>query len=194
MNKAKVALAADKTVSVVLKVIGIIDVVFWSIGVLIFLADYDKYDYSSTMIIVYLILAGLGVWMIRISNKKARLIETFRKYVAVISNVPNGFIPDIANALNTSVDVVMKNLELMIKKGYFVNAYIDRNLNSIIIANRQAIVNEVEQTKTAVTQPKKSVQNVQMVTVKCEGCGAVNSVPKGSVGECEYCGSPIKGK
>ena len=32
------------------------------------------------------------------------------------------------------------------------------------------------------------------ITVKCKGCGGINTIRKGAVSECEYCGSPIKGE
>ena len=192
MNKAKVALAVDKTLSVVLKVVGIVSLVFWSIGLLVGLGEYEKV--GMAYIIFVLILIGLSVLLIRKANKIAKLIDTFKQYVTIISNVPNGFIPDIASSLNTSEDVVRNNLELMISKKYFVNAYIDRNLNSIIIANRQAAANTAQQTNKPATPSQVNAQSVQMVTAKCEGCGAVNTIQKGTVGECDYCGSPIEGK
>lgn len=192
MNKAKVALAIDKTLSFVLKVVGIANLVFWSIALLFGLGEYEKV--GMPVIIFELILIGLSVLLIRKANKIAKLIDTFKQYVTIISNVPNGFIPDIASSLNTSEDVVRNNLELMISKKYFVNAYIDRNLNSIIIANRQATLNTAQQTNQPATPSHVNAQSVQMVTTKCDGCGAVNTVQKGTVGECDYCGSLIEGK
>ena len=32
------------------------------------------------------------------------------------------------------------------------------------------------------------------ITIKCEGCGGVNTIRKGEVSECEFCGSTIKGE
>ena len=33
--------------------------------------------------------------------------------------------------------------------------------------------------------------DAELVTVKCKGCGGINKIQRGAVGECEYCGSPI---
>ena len=36
--------------------------------------------------------------------------------------------------------------------------------------------------------------DAELVTVKCKGCGGINKIQRGAVGECEYCGSPISGE
>lgn len=32
------------------------------------------------------------------------------------------------------------------------------------------------------------------ITVKCQGCGGINTIRKGTVAECDFCGSVIKGE
>ena len=36
--------------------------------------------------------------------------------------------------------------------------------------------------------------DAELFTVKCKGCGGINKIQRGAVGECEYCGSPISGE
>ena len=38
------------------------------------------------------------------------------------------------------------------------------------------------------------VEDVYKRQVKCKGCGGINKIQRGAVGECEYCGSPISGE
>ena len=79
----------------------------------------------------------------------------------------------------------------MIKKQFFANAYIDYNSNCIIINGRKAQSNMTSSSANEIPQIDNQIP--RMVTVKCEGCGATNAIQKGTVGECEYCGTPIKG-
>ena len=109
-------------------------------------------------------------------------IHQFKRYVAAISKIPTGSISDIAAALKTSVDEVKTNLNLMIQKKFFADAYIDHDTNCIIFAKKQ------EQSKSTNT----NINTSNMVTVTCKGCGAVNTIQKGTVGECDYCGTPIE--
>ena len=136
--------------------------------------------------IIYLIFDALGVWLIILSRKKAKLIEHFREYVTVISHDGDGFIPDIAASLGVPECIVEKNLEIMIKKRFFSNAFIDRNANSIVIVNKQAV--------STMRPAYHAVPPAMIVTVKCKGCGGVKMMVKGTIGECDYCGSIIKGE
>lgn len=198
MNKSKVAIVVSKTVSVVQMIIGVVCLLFFGIVTIGMMAD-NTMDAGTKGISIVICLAfdALGIWLIVLSIRKNRLIKEFKKYVGAVSNNTDGFIPDIAMSLGTSENIVKRNLELMIKKKFFVNAYIDKNTNCIKIINRQnANVNAVQHNNSnqQPSIPSTVSQAVEMVTVKCSGCGGINTIQKGAVGECDYCGSAIKGE
>lgn len=191
MNRSKVAVAVSKTVSFVQMLAGVAIVLLFGFCTIMYLADQEfSTDTGVGFLIFCLVLDALGVWLIVLSRKKTKLVKEFKRYVAVVSNDPDGSIPNIAAALGTSENVVRKKLELMIRKKYFANAFIDQNLNRIVVATKQnAAVSTAQRPQT--NAPVMS-QAVEMVTVKCKGCGGINTLQKGVVGECDYCGSSIK--
>lgn len=199
MNKSKVAIALTKTVSVVQMTIGVFLVFMFSICAIVCLLDKEFMEDSGvSFLICCLVIVAFAVWLIILSAKKVALINKFKKYVAAVSNDPNGYIPDIAASLGASENEVKKNLELMIKKNFFANAFVDQNSNCIVIANRQSFAaNKASQPQTqsaAYAPPRVALQTAEMVTIKCKGCGGINTIPKGVVVECDYCGSSIKGE
>lgn len=199
MNNSKVAIAVSKTVSLIQMVGGIILVFLFGLCSIMYLTDKEyAADTGIGFLITCLIITGIGVWLIILSRKKSKLAKEFKKYVAVISQDSNGYIPDIAAALGISEDVVKNNIEQMIKKKFFSNAYIDRNSNCIVIASKQAVqkattpVNNFANAQAVPTY--NAAPSVEMVTVKCNGCGGINTIAKGQTGECDFCGSAIKGE
>ena len=69
--------------------------------------------------------------------------------------------------------------------------------NKIFIAKAaygMAETKAVEQEQiTGVTKTVKQT-DAELITVKCKGCGGINKIQRGAVGECEYCGSPVSGE
>lgn len=187
MNDSKVAITVSKIVSILQMLAGIAIVFLFGLCTIFYLTDKEfAADTGVSFLIFCLVLDVLGILLIILSIKKSRLMKEFKKYVTVISCNPSGYIPDIAASLGVSEAVVKKNLEQMIKKMYFANAFIDYNSNCIVIANRQ---------KTANTYVAPAASRfATMVTVKCKGCGGINTIQKGAVGECDYCGSSITGE
>lgn len=199
MNKSKVAIVVSNTVSFVQMLAGIAIVFIFGLCTIACFIDKEFLTDGGVVFLIFcLLLDALGVWLIVLSGKKTKLIKKFKKYVAVVSSDPDGYIPDIAASLGTSEDVVKKNLELMIKKNYFANAFIDQNSNCIVIASKQNnIVSTVHQPQihaTAYASSPVISQAIEMVMVKCKGCGGINTIQKGVIGECDYCGSSIKGE
>lgn len=72
----------------------------------------------------------------------------------------------------------------MIDKGYLKNAYIDEGLREVVLPNNTPAP------QTAATATVNATP-VQSKIVVCPCCGASNTI-YGEMGECEYCGSPLK--
>lgn len=205
MNKSKVTIAVNKTMSGIQMFIGIILLSIFAPGTIITLTDRESSaDAEVGLIIFCLCMCVSGTLLVASSVQNLKLAEKFKQYVAAVSNNPDGYIPNIAASLGVSENVVKKNLDLMIKRKYFANAFIDMNSNCIVIANKpNANVNTAQQPQVKAQQPQTNTntytspaasQTIEMVTVKCKGCGGINTIQKGAVGECDYCGSSIKGE
>lgn len=189
MNKAKAAIMISTVIEKTELLIG---------GFIVLIFGCMLLDYLISCEAVGAVIAALfgapGVALICASRKRHRLICTFKKYEVVLSSDPTGSIANISAALGTPEDIVRKNLALMIKKRYFANAFIDPSLDRIILpgnASQAAQNQRGDSGCPAASVPNKAVPG--MVDVTCQGCGAVNSIPIGTAGECEYCGSSIHG-
>lgn len=191
MTHSKVTIAVSKMISLIQLLSGAALLFLFGICTIVYFTDPEyAADLGIGGLILMLIFDAAGICLIVFSRKRSKLIQQFKNYVAVVSSSPNGHIPDIAASLETSEDVVKKNLELMIKKKYFANAFIDYNSNCIVV-NKQ---NAAQSRQLSGANVQAAFHGSEMVTVKCKGCGGINTLPKGAVGECDYCGSPIKGE
>lgn len=149
----------------------------------LFAAPYIK-DGVVGFVIFCLAIIALGVLLIIHGKKVKDRIRRFRNYISIIANQNETSIDQIANMVQLPVNFVLTDMDFMIRKRYFVNAYIDQNTNSIAFQGRAASAarNEIHE---------DPVPDSEMQVVICKSCGAQNQIAKGSVGECEYCGSPL---
>lgn len=136
-------------------------------------------------IMFVLFFMAIAAWLIVVGIKTKRRIKRFKKYIHIITGENHTSIENIAAITLQSVDFVAEDLQRMIDKKFFVNAHIDRRTNEIILQKRNG--------ETWVT-PVVNNKPAEMMAVSCSGCGAINSIQKGTVGECEFCGSPLAAK
>lgn len=139
--------------------------------------------YPATEIkVTSLIFLAIAALLIYYGVKTKRRLKRFKRYISIITTENTASLEEIAGKTSKSVDFVMKDLQTMINKKYFVDAYIDENAHEIVLKKREH--------KAASVQIESSTFS-EMVTVTCKGCGASNSVQKGSSCECEFCGSTL---
>lgn len=202
MNHSKAAIVISRTISWIQLLAGILFAFFFGTCTIAEIVEMPySTDYDLPFLIFCLILDALGIWLIVSARRKQTLIKRFKEYVMAISNNPTGYIPDIAASFGTSAEIVERNLERMIHKKFFPNAYIDKNTNCLVIVNRQTAQNTANQNTVGQNTVNQNTSaptgsaapGVEMVTVKCKGCGGINTIAKGQTGECDYCGSAIKG-
>lgn len=128
MSSSKVTVIVNKTAAIIKIVIGIALLVVFGVATIYALTDKESMAQLGAFgIIVLVIFDIIGILFVLSARKTFKLIKEFKKYVAVIACSPDGYIPDIAASLGKSENVVKENLELMIKKKYFINAFIDAN-------------------------------------------------------------------
>lgn len=133
MNKSKAKIVVNSFISIIQIVAGAFLAVMFGLCFLVTL--FDLQEMGIAVLIVFIILTLCEVWLIRVGCKRRKLGKNFKIYVSAISN-GSGSIPEIAQSVGVSEDVVRDNLNRMIKKRFFVNAYIDASTNCIIVGNR----------------------------------------------------------
>lgn len=195
MNNSKVAIAVSKLASIIQMLVGVFLLVIFGISTFMYLVDADLAAAGGIVFFVTcLVFDALGVMLVIFSRRRSKLIKEFKKYVSVICSEQTDSIASLASAMGTSTDVVKSNLELMIERNYFVNTYINQETNCIIIGsrtkNQQREGRPIQQTNTAQSQ---SASHIQMIQLTCKCCGGINKIERGSISECDFCGSPING-
>lgn len=146
-------------------------------------------DMEISGLIMCIVLGIFGVILIVLGIQTLRLQKLYREYKEIAETSNDGFIPDMAAILNQPEDKVRRNLEKLCKKKYFNDAYVD---------NKAKLFVRKDQISQKIGNPSftKTVKqtDAELVTVKCKGCGGINKIQRGAVGECEYCGSLISGE
>ncbi|MCZ2257753.1 hypothetical protein [Sporosarcina sp. G11-34] len=133
--------------------------------------------FSGTFRTMFFISAGLA--LVYIGKKSSVNAVKYKKYISMIINNNIRSIATLASAIPVSYDTAMEDLQKMIGKGFFEDAYINFNAGEIVLS------------KDAIANSKVSNHKVEMIVVTCTGCGANNKIEKGGVGACQYCGSLI---
>ncbi|WP_310601649.1 hypothetical protein [Anaerosporobacter sp.] len=185
MNKNKGTLFISKLIEKIQLCIGAILVFVCGFGLISCIVDQEV---DTSTLVTAIVFIGLGIWLIKLSRARKKLVFNFRAYVAYLSTDPTGSIEELANSMGTSSDVITSNLKQMIQKKFFVNAYID-SVNKRIVFPNMHVSNTQNSAQFATYNQAK---DVEYMTVTCKNCGGINKIAVGKVEECEYCGSPIK--
>ena len=195
MNKSKVSVATNQIWGVIESILG------WVLAAVSFLVIVSQFSGPKSesfmgVVITYLVFLAIGIIMIRRGKKRKKLINDFKNYVQILAEDPYNSLDTIAEQSNSTIDEVKKNVQQMIKKNYFANAVIDEASNTLIL-NGTRDAHQILKEKARA--PKifyiaTPAPPVEMLTVKCPGCGGINAVPRGKVIECEYCGNMLKGE
>ncbi|WP_097025638.1 hypothetical protein [Clostridium peptidivorans] len=149
-----------------------------AIGTIVYLVNgFMSEDFKVTLSFLV-----LGVALYILSKKLISDAEKYKKYISIIINENEYIIDNIAEDMSLPTNVVRKDLNNMINNGYFQGAYINNSTNEIVLPQpNKENINDT-------TPNYESKIEAKVVTCKC--CGAQNKVTT-SVGECEYCGSPL---
>lgn len=177
MNTSKGAVTAYSILGKILSLIGYIGFLFFLIGGAALISEGD-----SDSFIVCLVLMAVFFFLIIKGSQMKRRIKRFRRYISLISKERITSLVGIASRTSRPIDFVKKDLQKMIDKKFFFDAYLDLQRDEIIINNQNSTVSEVY-------QPVQT--KIETETVKCPGCGAANARQKGKFINCEYCGSLI---
>jgi hypothetical protein len=170
--RSKVAIVSSAIMGKISSILGY----FFGLLMLVVLVVPDKdVNFEPGEIIfllVILLICGYGVFNgIRIKQR----IFRFKKYTAMVSMQNTTSIDALAAGTGKTAEFVKKDLEVMIRKRFFVNAVIDHAANELVIKGIPSIA--------------AGVNPNQVKAVTCKNCAASNRVIIGQTAECPYCGS-----
>ena len=164
-----------------LNITAIVLIVLGGFGII---GSFDPFDFGSLVIFLFFIAGGF-VLLNKAKKIKAEG-ETIKKYLAIIVNGGERQIDAVASATGKQYDVVKNDVQKMIDKGFLKNAYINENTREVVLPSA-APTNANAGQPIGGAAPAASQTRV----VACPCCGANNTV-SGALGECEYCGTPLK--
>ena len=166
------------------KGLNITAIVLIVLGCLGIIGSFDPFDFGTFVIFLFFI-AG-GIVLLNKAKKIKAEGETIKNYLAIIVNGGERQLDSVAATTGKQYDVVKKDVQNLIDKGFLKNAYINEN-------TREVVLPSAAPTHTNVGQPIGNTvpAAAQTRVVACPCCGANNTV-SGTLGECEYCGSPLK--
>ena len=187
MNTSKTAVVISKITSILQFVAGSFLLICYIVCLIMYLTDEDFKIKAEGEFWIYVLFLGVpGVMLIIFSIKKKRLINEFKKYFPVLLIDPEYSISNLAASVGEPENIVKKNLLLMIKRKYFINACINQKTNCLVFGNMSS--EDSSESEINVNQQH------EYVFYTCKSCGATNKVIKGQQAVCEFCGNVINFK
>lgn len=143
-------------------------------GVFIWLIALISNGNGSKLVSLYFMAGGLAIlYLERTEQQKA---GKFQQYLVYVLQQNNTSVLDLSLLFQNNPSDVVKDLEEMIKAGYFGDDYMDKEMQEIVFPHRK--------------KADKAKQK-RKVTVVCKHCGASNVITVGEHNVCEYCDLPI---
>mgnify|MGYP006906758882 FL=1 len=168
-----------KYISFALMGFGVISIFMTLTGQMTQTVDGVKTVVTGSDMLFYIVVSLLFIAGGLLLFKKCLSIEEERKryrdYISLIVNSNIISIPQISSARAVSSTQVAHDLQVMIDKGYFQNAYIDKTKQCIVLGTYENVSTGQE------------LNHASHMAV-CPGCGAHNIVI-GDGSQCEYCGT-----
>ena len=160
--------------------LGIASYCIAAIGLLACISD----GFAGGDVVMILFFGVAGFVLRKIAKKIKTEAENVKQYLSIIVNGNVRQLDMIASATGKSYDVVHDDVQKMIEKGYLKNAYIDEGMREVILPNYAPVPQNNVNAAANITQTHPRI-------AACPCCGANNTI-YGDMGECEYCGSPLK--
>lgn len=161
--------------------LGIASYCIAALGLLVCISD----GFAGEDVVMILFFGAAGFALRKVAKKIKTEAKNVKQYLSIIVNGNVRQLDTIASTTGKSYDVVHKDVTKMIDKGYLKNAYIDEGMREVVLPN------SVPAPQSNVNVAAANAAPVQSKIVACPCCGANNTI-YGDIGECEYCGSPLK--
>lgn len=135
---------------------------------------------AAVMIILGIVSLVAAIAVLLYARKLDRMMKLFRQYVSIMNQYPDGRIDELARHTGESDAVTLNNLNFMINQNWFVNAFINRDTNCLVITR---------------ANPESNIDadHNEYVSCTCPACGGVSKVIRGKSGKCDFCGGSIRG-
>ena len=127
---------------------------------------------------VGIVIAAGGIAMLVAAYIKEGQHRKFDEYLNVIGLQNITKLDSICAIMRRSRKQVVADLELMMKKGYFDDCYIDHSKGVFVLPQ-------------VFSAPPVAQKRKHSYAAKCPNCGANVIVTNGEVVRCEYCGTPL---
>ena len=145
---------------------------------------------EASMVVVFLFFIAGGVALLFKANKAKQEAESVKRYLSIIINGGERELDAIAATTGKQYEVVRADIQNMIDKGFLKNGYINESTRTLVLASKPAVrVNAQTPARAAAAPGAAAVPQTRVVSCPC--CGANNTIT-GALGECEYCGAPLK--
>ena len=141
---------------------------------------------DAASIVLFIIFISLSAYTLYCGIKRAKMSRVLKNYINVIGNVASVSIENVAQSVQVSESQIISDFEWLIKKNFFVDAYIDYKEKKIIFKEAYTKVVEKQQ------QEEHAKRNVEYISVVCKCCDGTTKIIKGKEGVCSYCGAPIQ--
>ena len=152
-----------------------------------FLTVMENFDgFGLFMVMVFLALAVLSF---SARGRKKKETKRAKEYISIIANRNEKQLDSIAKLIGRKYDDVKKDLQKLIDAKIFKGAYIDEESRTIVLPSAAEKVAVAANAGATAAAPDAPVLETKIVTCPC--CGANNKIV-GPIGECEYCGTPLK--
>ena len=168
-------------------------VIFSIFGILLLISSLgiiiDDMESGSTMLIISIVLYLIG-------SKTVKRMRRYKRYVRFIPPDRMISVNTIAGHAARPIEVVRRDLQTAVSKGYYTRVIYDRDTDEIGVPRVTVVTSRpIERTEpvqqTRPVQPQ-AAEKKETEVVNCPNCSASNVKIKGTVSVCEYCGSPLK--
>jgi len=169
-------------IGIVFCLIGGSTAAFWFLAVILSITgEIEATNSRAGDALMSLFIALIGSLITYIGVRKIRFVNKAKMLDSIFCGDMDGEIP-ISNAailMGMSEADFVKLFSKLVSKGYIINAHFNNEVGECGLP--RIVLNS------------STAKNVEYVVVRCPGCGASNSIRKGFVGKCNFCGNDIKG-
>ena len=122
---------------------------------------------------VFLLIGGVCIFK---GKRLADQISRYKKYCTIINN--RNIIPVELIAENTSksLNFIIKDVQKMIDKNYFINTYIDKRNNQIVLTNEDFIPPRYEDVAYEVKEEEKTYESNEVDTIINKGMNYLTQI------------------
>lgn len=159
-----------------------------------FFARSSDPDAVDVVIAIIILFNCSGLLCVFKGKKYVKRADKYSRYSAIVNSNIDHSVDNIAAEYPIDYKTACKDLQYMLDIGYFPDSYLDLSGRKLVMPQKwQQSAKVMFNGSTPQTVQPKTVQPkpVQPRVVKCQNCGAPNTLNPGAISECEYCGSPL---